>query len=324
MSVTRLRTIEEAQPLWERMLPHTHSPVVFMAPWWQSVWWKRFRGESELLMMLVDGPDGPVGLAPMVRDGDTLALLGGGDLFDYRDFIVPRGSEDAFCSILFPRLESMDWSALRLDSIREGSPTLRLFPQAAEAAGMSVEIEVEDVAPAAVLPTTWDEYLAALSKKNRHEIRRKIRRLHNAGRLDRRVCESSEQLRPMMSSFLSLLRASNPDKDSFMTADREAFFFDAAEESARRGHLRLELTALDGQPVAACLGFDYSDAYLLYNSGYDPAHSRLSVGIVSKALAIQAAIESGKRVFDFLRGSEDYKYRLGGQDRRIYRLVIRR
>jgi CelD/BcsL family acetyltransferase involved in cellulose biosynthesis len=39
---------------------------------------------------------------------------------------------------------------------------------------------------------------------------------------------------------------------------------------------------------------------------------------------IQHAIENKRAVFDFLRGDEDYKYRLGGQDTRLYRLHIER
>ena len=81
---------------------------------------------------------------------------------------------------------------------------------------------------------------------------------------------------------------------------------------------------LDGVRVAACINFDYGDSYLLYNSGYDPAYSQLSVGFVNKAWSIKDAIESGKRTFDFLRGTERYKYDLGAEDRSIYTIRIRR
>jgi CelD/BcsL family acetyltransferase involved in cellulose biosynthesis len=39
---------------------------------------------------------------------------------------------------------------------------------------------------------------------------------------------------------------------------------------------------------------------------------------------IQRAIEQKRAVFDFLRGDEDYKFRLGGQTTHIYRLRIER
>ena len=324
MTVTQFQEMEEAEPLWDRILAQSSAPTIFQERWWQKTWWDHFGGESDLVLLLVGDSLGTVGIAPLAFRGEVLEFLGGSDLFDYRDFIVARGREETFCSMLLDHLNQMSWRELRLDSIREDSPTMDIFPRAAEAAGMSVETEVEDVAPVAVLPPTWDEYLAGLSKKDRHELRRKIRRLDRAGQVGWRVCESPDEVRGMMSDFLRLHRASSPDKAVFMTDEREAFFMDAAEAAAQLGHLSLGVAALDGQPVASCLGFDYGGAYLLYNSGYDPAYSRLSVGIVSKALAIQGAIEAGKGVFDFLRGSEDYKYRLGGQDRRIYRLVIRR
>ena len=65
----------------------------------------------------------------------------------------------------------------------------------------------------------------------------------------------------MMEDFFRLHRASSPDKAEFMTAEREAFFVEAASEAARRGRLRLEAVALDGRPVASCLGFDYAGVF---------------------------------------------------------------
>ena len=109
-----------------------------------------------------------------------------------------------------------------------------------------------------------------------------------------------------------------------MTAERERFFVDAAVELASRGQLKLSFLALDGVQVASCMSFDYGDSYLLYNSGYDPAFSHLSVGILNKALSIKEAIGAGKHFFDFLRGTERYKYNLGAEDRAVYRLTVRR
>ena len=48
------------------------------------------------------------------------------------------------------------------------------------------------------------------------------------------------------------------------------------------------------------------------------------VGLLSKALALQRAIEQGLTRFDFLRGPEPYKYDLGARDLAVHRCVIRR
>jgi len=82
---------------------------------------------------------------------------------------------------------------------------------------------------------------------------------------------------------------------------------------AGAGLLKLGTLALDGKQVAQLICFDYNNCIYLYNSGYNPDYVSLSVGLLSKALAIKDAIEKGKKKFDFLKGAEVYKYHLGGK-----------
>ena len=81
---------------------------------------------------------------------------------------------------------------------------------------------------------------------------------------------------------------------------------------------------IDSVKVAACICFDYNKIYWLYNSGYDPNYSNLSVGLLNKALCIKESIELNYDKFNFLRGSERYKYSLGGEDEKIYQISINR
>ena len=127
-----------------------------------------------------------------------------------------------------------------------------------------------------------------------------------------------------MGDFITLMRQSREDKDVYMTPERERFFYRIAERTAQLGALRLFFLELDGKPVATTLCFDYGTSRLLYNSGYDPAYSYYSVGLLLNALALRHAIEQGKRYFDFMRGPEPYKYDLGGHDRILYRMVVKR
>ena len=56
----------------------------------------------------------------------------------------------------------------------------------------------------------------------------------------------------------------------------------------------------------------------------DPDARDLSPGVVMVARYIEAAIASGRRELDFLRGDEPYKYEWGAQDEPIQRLLVRR
>ena len=93
---------------------------------------------------------------------------------------------------------------------------------------------------------------------------------------------------------------------------------------AEIGLLRFGILELNTVPTAIVMCFDYHDCVYLYNSGYDPAYSWLSVGLLLKAFCIKEAIALGKRRFDFLRGAEPYKYDLGGKDLPVYMCLVQR
>ena len=327
MSYTvHVESFESVESEWEEILPQCEANTIFVTPLWQRLWWRHFGGGEAGLSVLRLEQDGErLGVAPLMRGSDgAISFLGSTDLFDYHDFLVVEGKEAAFYDALWAHLETQDWRTLELLSLREGSPTLELLPKLAAKAGLETEISEEDRSPYRRLPQSWDEYVASLRKKDRHELRRKLRRLDAAGDARQYACRAPDEVAAGMDDFFSLMRASRADKDDFMTAERERFFREAAFELAEHRQFRLFFLEVDGKRVASCICFDYAGSYLLYNSGYDPAYSSLSVGLLNKALAIKDAIEEGREAFDFLRGNERYKYNLGGQDRSVYRLAVRR
>ena len=316
--------LEAVQEEWERILPACSTNTMFVTPLWQAIWWRHFGGDAEQRILSIRDNGTTAGIAPLMERDGTVGFLANDDVSDYADFLVQRGSEDVFYRSVLDRLATMDWHDLDLKGIPEASPTLQHMPPQAEAMGYTVEVLEEARAPVMALPGTWDEYVAGLSKKDRHELRRKMRRLEKAGVSHQYVCTEPDALQDCMKDFFRLHRESREDKAAYMTPERERFFTDVAVELAARGQFRLAFLEIDGVRVAACISFDYLDSYLLYNSGYDLAYSKLSVGLLNKALAVKEAIERGKRSFDFLRGTERYKYGLGGSDRSVYRLTVRR
>ena len=71
-----------------------------------------------------------------------------------------------------------------------------------------------------------------------------------------------------------------------------------------------------GDRIAAVFyGFAHQGTTYYYLSGYDPELEKLSIGTVIVAHALTEAVREGGKVFDFLRGAEEYKYAWGAQDR---------
>ena len=172
------------------------------------------------------------------------------------------------------------------------------------------------------LPESWEAYLDALAGKQRHEVRRKLRRVAEAGDLTLRTVRTPAETDAAMDDFLHLFRRSRPDKLRFMTPGREAFFRSLAAGLARAGMLNLTVLEIDHRPAASTLCVDLGRTTYLYNNGFDPAFRGVSIGIVSKLMTIRASIESGRGVYDFLSGTERYKYQLGGKEVLLSRCVV--
>jgi CelD/BcsL family acetyltransferase involved in cellulose biosynthesis len=195
----------------------------------------------------------------------------------------------------------------------------------ARARGWDCHQAREDVCPVIDLPATWDEYLVTqLDKKKRHELRRKIRKAGREVEVHWYLVEPIN-LDVGLQIFFELHRASDPEKDVFMTERMQGFFRDVATVAGNNGWLRLAVLRFDGHAVASYLCFDYRGDRLMYNSGFDVStYGHLSPGIVLAGYLIDDAIERGLHRFDFLQGDERYKYDLGAQDTEVLRLLIRR
>jgi CelD/BcsL family acetyltransferase involved in cellulose biosynthesis len=264
-------------------------------------------------------------IAPLTARDGRVSFLGGTDLVDYHQFICD-GSPALACldAVLRDLSQRVDVHSVVLESVPEDSRTIDNFKHVAESAGWTVATEQEDVAPRLKLPADWETYLAGLNKKDRHELRRKLRRLERAGEVRHIDLAAPEDVESSVDDFFRLHRLSTPEKDEFMTEEREKFFRDVAVRLSHDGVTRLSFLELDGERVAASLSFVVGGVRYLYNSGYNPEHRNLAVGLLNHVLAIKSSIEEGLSWFDFMRGNESYKYHLGGIDRRILRLTATR
>jgi len=226
--------------------------------------------------------------------------------------------ESDFFSVLLDDLGRKGINHLDLRPLRPDSTVLTNLVSIAQHQKYEVLCNPVDVSLELDLPATWDEYLGILTPKQRHEVRRKLSRLGEAGNVDYHSVEDSVAVHNVMDTFLELFSKSRKDKAAFMTARMESFFRSLSDTMAKTRLLRLGILKLDALPAAMVMCFDYNDCVYLYNSGYEPQYGSLSVGLLSKVLCIKDSIQRGKKRFDFLKGAEAYKYHLGGREIPLY------
>lgn len=310
-SLTR-ETFASIVPAWRQLSLHAGAEI-FATPGWLEIYWQTLgKGRESYLCAVRDG-DAVIGVAPLSLNENRASFMGSPDVCDYQGFTVARGRESDFFNTLLHTLTESGIASMDLLSLRPDSTVLTSLAGIARERGLAVSCEPQGVSLELDLPPTWDEYLAMLDAKQRHEVRRKLRRLSEVGEVDY-VVQEGDGSGEGIDLFLRLFRETSQEKATFMTAEMESFFRSVATAMTEEGLLRIGILKIDARPVAGVMCFDYRRTIYLYNSGYDPAYASLSVGLLAKILCIKDSIQMGSKRFDFLKGSEVYKYRLGGKE----------
>ena len=294
----------------------------FITPPWLRSWWCHFADENELLLLLVSEDKRPLGVAPLMLKNGIARFIGSIGLCDTGDFIAAPGARDFFSREILRFLEAEGIHSLNLEQVRPDSLVYGNFIPTARAEGWQVSVIPQAVSVQMDLPASWEEYLQRLAGKQRHEVKRKLRRANDAG--VQCVVRTTPETAQAMDSFVHLFRQSREDKKEFMTDAREGFFRSLAVELSQSGMLSLLCLTINDEPAAAVFCVEIGKTTYLYNNGFDPRFRAISLGMVSKIVTIRSSIEAGQMVYDFLGGTERYKYQLGGTEIPLMKCIVER
>jgi CelD/BcsL family acetyltransferase involved in cellulose biosynthesis len=316
-----------ALPGWSDLLALDPQRHVFATPEWNRTWWEEFSGGKGLFILRMyhetaergAGPAGLAGIVPLYRkeeDGrKVLRFVGGIDLTDYLGPICSSSDREAVAQALVGWLAetSVEWDIFDAHNMPVPFGFADYLVDWADRGGLDFSLEQEETAAQLRLPTTWDAYLAGLDKKERHELRRKRRRLardHPDVHVRRATEESLER---DLKVFVEMHRGTEGMKGHFMRPDIATFFERVAHEFMPLGWLRLDFLEVGERALASTFGFELNSSFYLYNSAYEPDLARLSPGLVLVSELVREAIKKEIGIFDFLRGPERYKYELGAE-----------
>jgi CelD/BcsL family acetyltransferase involved in cellulose biosynthesis len=311
-------TFDSISSVWLDSQHRLQWECLFVLPIWINTWWETFGTGLDPYLCAVRHEDELIGIAPFMIKGKKARLIGDTDVCDYLDVVVAPKKGRAFFEVLVTHLRQQGITQLDLGALRADSAVFNDISAVAQNLNCNVSCEPEDVTMELELPPTWDEFLYQLTGKERHEIRRKLRRLEEAGQINLRIVENVADVRDAMDTFLELFRLNRADKAAFMTDQRASFFRLLAEAMAEAHFFKLFFLELNDTPAAAVMCFDYNSTMYLYNSGYDYKFRSLSVGLLSKVFTIKESIKRGKKKYNFLKGTEIYKKRLGGLPVQLY------
>jgi CelD/BcsL family acetyltransferase involved in cellulose biosynthesis len=333
--LTQAEEFEHLRSEWDELLSSSPSDSVFLTWEWMFTWWKHLSGRRRLSILTVRSAGQLIAIAPLARRPpdfgrlapfSALEFLGTGVVgSDYLDLIVRAGREQDALAALAGHL-AQGQIMLGLSQVRKGSSLALDLAGRIEQHGWGMSDATTSVCPYIDLAgRTWESYLAGLGSSHRANLNRRLRNLNRGSVLTFvEACNEGER-REFLTHLIALhtlRRREMGGSETFQTPGLLAFHEEFTRLALQRGWLRLFLLHLNERPVAALYGLRYGRTFYFYQSGFDPAYAKQSVGLVAMGLTIRKALEEGAAEFDLLHGDETYKSLWTRQHRAIGRLEV--
>ena len=194
MKYTLHKDFSEINPQeWNDLLSGSITDTPFLRYEYQHAWWEHRGGgewqNAQLVLVTAREDEKLIGIAPLFiseYDGQSaLLLIGSIEISDYLDLIVRMDDHARFLTGLLDFLASSlpdNWSGLDWYNLPDSSPTLAALKAESAQRGWTHLEEMYRPTPRIALNGDFDEYLSRVEKKQRHEIRRKMRRAEESGR----------------------------------------------------------------------------------------------------------------------------------------------
>jgi CelD/BcsL family acetyltransferase involved in cellulose biosynthesis len=302
---------------------------------WLGTWWKYYGSGShrdlltsrQLFVLAVyddaeaDAPAGSrklIGIAPWRLDhnaiqGSVIRWIGEGEVCtDHLSLVCRPINASRVASAVAQALTSefTDWDRLDLDNVDADDTTIAQLMTALTEDACQVQQHASHSYWVLDLPSTWDDYLASISKSHRKQLRQLERRVLESDRATWHRVESKSDLDRAWEVLVDLhqrRRQSLGEPGCFASQAFHDFHREVVDLLIDRSALRMSWMELDGIPAAAEYHLAGSDTTYAYQGGVDPQRLEDEPGRLSTILCLRHAIEEGHRQIDFLRGDEPYK-----------------
>lgn len=314
-ALTSIEQLQAIEDLWSDLWRRDPAATPFQSPMWVLPWFRHF-GSGEVLAIASRENDRLEALAPMfiLRDEDdpseSLGMLIGTGNTDYLDVLA---TDRAVVASILEWIASADCAMWDLQQLRETSPLLA----APAPANCDDEVEDQDACLVLSIDGAGEDLQNIASTHFRKKLRYYRRLLEREGSVTLET-PARETLDEFMSALFALHAARWKLKGlpGMLAADvDQSFHREVARCMLDAGALRMYALRVNERIAAVFYGFAHHGTVYYYLSGYDPALDKMSPGTVIVAHAIEQAVRSGAKTFDFLRGAEEYKYAWGAKDR---------
>jgi len=322
--VSKLEEFSGLADQWNALLAQSSSNNLFLTWEWLYTWAKNYLGEDQLFILLISEEGQPVGIAPFyirkVRYYRFLNLrqiefLGSGEVCSsYLDLIVQEKKRKQIIRALYAHLYGEAkrlWDLLYLAEVPVESTSIDVLYDLAQEDGKVIEMVGYTCCPLIKLNGNVEDFLKGISPNERYNLRRKSKRLQQAGHVEYSRVSSDEEIQKEMDTFIKLHQMRWEQKGfggAFKSQRFLTFHREISSIFSKIGWARLDFLILNGEKLAGNYGYRYNNRYYFYLPGLNPfLFPEVSPGILLLFYCIKLAIQEECAEIDLLRGTAGYK-----------------
>jgi CelD/BcsL family acetyltransferase involved in cellulose biosynthesis len=344
LSIRRLSEKEflDVKHEWNSLLEKSVTNEVFLLWEWIYSWWEVFKDASrELYLLRGRNPMGEtIGIAPFYLQKQTLFGTHKRNIIrfcssletypDHLDIITMKEYEHLFSEAVLKYLiqNDKDWDLIKLDGVHENAIIKKYLTSAHPELKELLITSVPDAnCPYLVIDKSFEDYLKSFSPKKRQTLLRKRRILMNREKAVFKTVNCDEEPEKYIQELFSLhdVRAKQKGiKTTFSGEDIYRFHNKAVRCLLKEGKVILAFLYKESNPLVSYYCVKHNNKYYYYQAGLSHEGEKKSAGSVLLSLLLEEAFREGYREFDFLRGSEEYKFYWTKTSRKDYSLIVRK
>lgn len=290
--LTALEAMRAIAPAWENMAAAAIEPNPFYEPWMLLPAIDSFGLEKSFRLVTVWNGERLDAVLPLERTKSFKGLpLPALNSWRHRHCLLctPLVRAEGAPETLAALIESLrtDASIVELKYIPNDGP----FYRALTAAGVRCVVLDGYSRPVLRRAKNADTYINEfISRKERQELRRREKRLHEQGKLTHVALERGGDVARWSDEFLKLEASGWKGKEGSAMNCSEAnrkFAIEVFTAAYQRGRLEMVGVDLDGKPLGRCTGFIAGDGAYAFKPAYDEAFAKFSPGIIAEVARIR-------------------------------------
>lgn len=327
--ITSFNEWEEIFDPWNNLLKESRSDTIFLTWQWLYTWADCYLDTTrKLFIIAIYEKEELVGVAPWYLNTISFGPLRLKQIFflgnpetgaDYLEVFTQKGKERDVALLLYRYLyneKPADWDILNLKNIPSDSLFLLNFTESVKNAGKYYESQADAFCPYIKLPSNNEDFLNEISPNRKKRFKYDLNTLKKNGDV-KHITISPIGDSSALCDFISIYKKRWVCNSKFITFLERFISISNSNEWTS-----IDFLKANDQSVAAQFNLKYNDTkYMYLMAAETDFNKKVSVGNVLTGLTIEKAIADGFTFFDFLKGTEEYKFYWTKDGKRSLNLV---